>query len=102
MAIAEILSTVRYVVNANGERTDIVVPLDTWNKLLANWKALVEQVEEEEDAALLQEWLTNRAMGQTDMISLDAMEQELAADGLLVGTSTRQTGHHCESLTASG
>ncbi len=44
---------------------------------------LVEQLEEREDIAIIQEWLQKRTDGEVETISLDALEQELIADGLV-------------------
>ena len=85
MTVEEALTTVRYVVNPSGERTDVLIPLTAWKSLLAAWKQLIEALEDQEDSAILQEWLEKRAAGEVDMISLDALEQELIADGLLPG-----------------
>jgi len=85
MAVTEALATVRYVVDSSGEKTDVLVPLTAWKTLLASWKQLIELLEDQEDSATLQEWLEKRAAGEMDMISLDTLEQELIADGLLPG-----------------
>jgi len=85
MTIAETLTTVRYVMDSNGERTDVLIPLTAWKTLLASWKKLIELLEDQEDNAVLQEWLEKRAAGEADMLSLDTLEQELVADGLLPG-----------------
>lgn len=85
MTITEALATVRYVVDAKGEKTDVLIPLTTWEALLALWKQLIEMLEDQEDRAILQEWLEKRAAGEVEMISLDTLEQELIADGLLPG-----------------
>ncbi|MFQ5341577.1 MAG: hypothetical protein ACE5F6_08515 [Anaerolineae bacterium] len=85
MTVEEALTTVRYVVNPSGERTDVLIPLTAWKSLLAAWKQLIEALEDQEDSAILQEWLEKRAAGEVDMISLDTLEQELIADGLLPG-----------------
>ena len=71
------------MVDSSGEKTDVLVPLAAWKTLLASWKQMIELLEDQEDSATLQEWLEKRAAGKVDMISLDALEQELIADGLL-------------------
>jgi hypothetical protein len=76
----------RYVTDARGAKTDVLVPLATWEALLASWKRLIEKLEDEEDRAILREWLEKRAAGETETISLDDLERELTADGLLPGT----------------
>lgn len=83
MTIAEALKTVRYVTDTQGEKTDVLVPLATWQALLALWEAMVEKLEEQEDLAIVQECLEKRTRGEVEMISLDALEEELLADGLL-------------------
>jgi hypothetical protein len=91
MAISETITSVRYVTDSNGEKTDVLIPLSAWKTLLATWKKTIELLEDQEDKAILQEWvdnkhpLENRAAGKVEMISLDALEQELVADGLLPG-----------------
>ena len=85
MTIAEALTTVRYVMDSNGDKTDVLIPLATWKTLLASRKRLIELLEDQEDNAILQEWLEKRAAGEVDMIPLDTLEQELIADGLLPG-----------------
>lgn len=83
--ITEALTNVRYVLDANGEKTDVLIPLTTWEALLASWKDLLALLEDQEDRTILQEWLEKRAAGEMDMISLEDLEQELIADGLLPG-----------------
>ena len=55
------LTTVRYVMDSNGKRTDVLIPLATWETLLATRKQLIELLEDQEDNAILQEWLEKRA-----------------------------------------
>ena len=83
MSIPKTLASVRYVTDARGEKTDVLVPLTTWEALLASWQQLVERVEDQEDRAVLKEWLAARASGETKTITLSDLEQELAADGLV-------------------
>ena len=85
MTIGEALATIRYVMNANGERTDVLIPFESWKAILTSWKQMIESLEDREDSAILQDWLEKRAAGETDTITLDALEQELVADGLLPG-----------------
>ena len=85
MTISETIMSVRYVTDSNGEKTDVLIPLSAWKTLLAIWKKTIELLEDQEDKAILQDWLERRAAGKVEMISLDALEQELVADGLLPG-----------------
>jgi hypothetical protein len=79
------LNTVRYVLDIKGEKTDVLVPLPVWEALLASWRQLIERLEDQEDRAILQDWLEKRATGELEVISLEELEQELVADGLLPG-----------------
>jgi hypothetical protein len=87
MTRPESLSAVRYVTDAKGERTDVLVPLPTWKALLASWQRLIELIEDQEDRAVLQDWLAQRARGEAETITLEELEQELVADGLLPSRS---------------
>ena len=85
MTIAEAFTSIRYVMDSDGEKTDVLIPFTAWKTILASWKQLIELAEDQEDSAILQEWLEKRATGEMDMVSLDTLEQELVADGLLPG-----------------
>ena len=85
MMISNATTPIRYVVNANGEKTDVVIPVATWQKMLVSWKEAVELQEDKEDSAILQDWLLRRAAGVVETVSLDELERELKADGLLPG-----------------
>ena len=85
MTVRDVLSIVRYVTDNRGRKTEVLVPLSTWKALLASWEQLVEMLEDQEDRAIVQEWLEKRASGEVETISLDELEQELIADGLLPG-----------------
>lgn len=83
MTLKEIEMSLRYVTDAEGEKIDVLVPLTTWKALLASWERLLEMLEDQEDKAILQEWLEMRSRSQVEMVSLEDLEQELTADGLL-------------------
>jgi len=83
MTVADALGKVRYVVDGAGERTDAIVPLAAWKALLGAWQQSLEKLEDKEDVALLATWLKKRAAGKAEMIPLEDLERELAADGLL-------------------
>jgi len=85
MKISESLESARYMVDTKGNRTDVVIPFETWKKLLEAWERLVDRLEDQEDRALLQEWLARRASGEKDTVTLMELEKELIADGLLSG-----------------
>ncbi|HSN74093.1 MAG TPA: hypothetical protein VL334_03250 [Anaerolineae bacterium] len=85
MATSDVLAPIRYVVDANGEKTDVVIPVTTWQKMLMSWKEVVEMQDDKEDSAILQDWLQRRAAGAVETVSLDEMEREMVADGLLPG-----------------
>ncbi len=54
--VKEVLSSARYIINAEGNKTDIVLPLPIWEKLL-------EWLEDQEDRALVREMLPRLKMG---------------------------------------
>jgi ribosome biogenesis protein Tsr3 len=83
MSMAEALTTVRYITDAQGETTDVIVPIETWKAFLQTWRELVEQLEDQEDRTIVQEWLEKRARGEVHTTALADLEQELRADGLL-------------------
>ena len=85
MTIAEALTTVRYVLDANGEKSEVLIPLAAWKTILATWEQMAELLEDREDSVILREWLEERAAGEAKMMPLDVLEQELVADGLLPG-----------------
>jgi hypothetical protein len=85
MTLPEIVTKVRYVTDSQGEKTEVLVPLTTWEALLASWEQLIEMLEDQEDRAIVQEWLEKRAAGEAETVSLDDLEQELVRDGLLPG-----------------
>jgi hypothetical protein len=85
MRIAESMAAVQYVTNPAGKRTDVIVPLPAWESLLATIEAIAERLDDQEDVALLQEWLQERASGSAKMVSLADVEGELRRDGLLSG-----------------
>ncbi len=80
MDFADVLTNVRYVTDTRGEKTDVLISLTDWEAILTLWKQLIESLEDQEDRAILQEWLAKREAGEVDMISLDTLEQELIAD----------------------
>ena len=73
----ETCSPIRYVVDANGEKTDVVIPMATWQKMLVSWKEAIELEEDKEDSAILQDWLQRRAAGSAETVSLDDLERDL-------------------------
>jgi hypothetical protein len=85
MKILDALESARYVTDPQGRKTDIVIPLETWKKLLQSFQSLLERLEDQEDRALLEEWLARRTAGETDTVALKDLEAELVADGLLPG-----------------
>jgi len=85
MRISDALENAKYVVGADGSKTDVLIPLDTWKKLLLTWQHLVDLLEDQEDRDIFYEWLEKRATGEAQTISLEELEQELGEDGSLPG-----------------
>jgi len=85
MKISDSLASARYMVDPKGNRTDVVIPFETWKIMLEAWESLIERLEDQEDRAIFQEWLARRASGEKDTVTLAELEKELVADGLLPG-----------------
>ena len=85
MVTGEVSTLIRYVVDVNGEKTDVMIPVAAWRKMLASWKKMVELAEDKEGSAIRENWRQRRAAGNVETISLDDLERELMADGLLPG-----------------
>jgi hypothetical protein len=85
MTLSETIAAARYVVDASGRKTEVILPVEAWQQLLATWERLASMLEDQEDRETLRSWLARRAAGSDDAISLDELEQELRADGLLPG-----------------
>jgi hypothetical protein len=77
------IALVKYVADASGKKTDVLVPVKVWEALLASWQEMAEILEDREDIATFQEWLNQRHKGEAETISLEAFEQELITDGLV-------------------
>ena len=76
MTIAPIETRIRYVTNAAGETTDVLVPLEVWQQLMnsiidpASGLALIDEQEPKAQIlADLQESLRQAAAGQTFPVS---------------------------------
>ena len=85
MTMRDALKNVRYVIDADGNRTEAIIPISAWKTFLALWQQANELAEDKEDASILRAWLDRRAAGDVETISLDDLEKELASDGLLPG-----------------
>ncbi|RLT39573.1 MAG: hypothetical protein DWI57_10030 [Chloroflexi bacterium] len=85
MITQEALTAVRYVVNSDGDRTDVVIPWNTWREILTAWQTTIEGLENRENTAIPSEWLDrhesdffNEHAGRSDM---DAFRQILNREG---------------------
>ena len=85
MTVTEAFETARYVVDADGTKTDVLLPLPIWEKLIAAWIRLIEALEDQEDRVILQDWIAKRAKGEVETVSLDDLTREMIADGLTPG-----------------
>jgi hypothetical protein len=52
MKISETLESARYMVDPKGNRTDAVIPFETWKKMLEAWERLIERLEDQEDRSI--------------------------------------------------
>lgn len=83
--IPETTSSIRYVTDAEGNKTDVLIPLASWKALIITWQKLIEEIEDQEDSEAFKDWLRQRHAGEIDSMSLEEFEKELVADGLLPG-----------------
>ncbi len=85
MTIKEALTSARFVVDATGARTEVLIPVAAWRELLERWQQLAERIEDIEDADIVAAWWHDRAADTEDTVPLEVLEAELIADGLLPG-----------------
>lgn len=74
MTLTEALTSVKYVTDANGNKTGVIIPLEEWETVLTAWKKLLELLE---SRAILDEWLHKRAAGKAETVSLESLEKEI-------------------------
>ena len=63
MNITEALAKLKYVAGSTGKKTDVIVPVEVWQELLASLQQLVEQLEDKEDTTLFKNWLHQKESG---------------------------------------
>lgn len=75
MTVIDALTSARFIVDAQGKRTDVVLSLGAW-------ETLVGQLEDLEDLSVIrQRWASREVRAGWPM--LDQVRAELAVDGLL-------------------
>jgi hypothetical protein len=70
-AIAELLQQTRFLTNNLGEQTDVVIPIDAWNTVIA----LVESLQSIDDAHWAQQ--AEQARNSSAMVGTDLFIQEI-------------------------
>jgi len=50
MKIADALASAKYVVDSDGNKTDVVIPIETWQMLLATWQQSNKTLPDEQPA----------------------------------------------------
>lgn len=83
MTLPQALGPLRYLIDADGNATDVVVPLETWKTLLTALKELLETVGGTESHATLRAWLDEHLTSKAQRQALAAVEEELRREGLL-------------------
>lgn len=83
VTMEEAIQNAQYVVDAEGEKQQVILPFSTWTALIEAWEQLTQQLEDQEDKDILRAWLKQRADGEAHMTPLNDFEQELRAEGLL-------------------
>lgn len=74
--LAELLHSVRFLVDSEGNPTDAVLSID-------EWKSLIEWLEDLEDAVTVREYLRRQELGEDDTLPWEEVRAELVADGSL-------------------
>ncbi len=74
MTLAKALASARYIVDADGHKTEVVIPVETWQQMLATYERRITLLEDHDDREILSRWLANRAAGSEEMITLDKLE----------------------------
>lgn len=80
MTLAEALTSARYIVDANGRKTEVIIPIEAWQHVLATYERLITLLEDREDREILSDWLAQHATGRETLVSLDDLERDLIAD----------------------
>ena len=76
MTLAEALSSVRYITNADGQKTGAILPVQVLSELLILLKDRTQQAENREDVQLIQAWLQARTEDRIDTVSIAELEIE--------------------------
>jgi hypothetical protein len=77
MTLSEALASARYIVDADGRKTEVIIPVETWQQMLVTYERLITLLEDREDREILSNWLASRAAKSETLISLDDLEREL-------------------------
>jgi hypothetical protein len=83
MPISDMLRGLRYVTDLNGERTDVIVPLESWRLLIESWQRMAEILEERGEIGLLESWIASRTASQDEPPNLDDFERRFKGNGFL-------------------
>jgi len=77
MTWAEALAATRFIVDGQGQRTDVVLPLEAW-------QTLMNRLEDLEDQALVRDWLARRraAASPSDLGLIPWENVEIELDAL--------------------
>ena len=55
--VIQAITSVKYVADAKGNKTDVLVPVEVGEALLASWKEMIDRLEDREDIEIFQEWM---------------------------------------------
>ncbi|MGI0494041.1 hypothetical protein ACN4EG_19840 [Alkalinema pantanalense CENA528] len=72
MTLPEALQNARYLTNASGLPTDVVLPIEAWHEVLA----LLQQLDQIQDAAWQQQ--AENALKNSSTVGVEAFTQEIA------------------------
>lgn len=75
----------KYLVDDEGHKTDVLLPIEDWEALLAEWRRVLDAIEDLEDLGVFGDWLASRDSERATAVSLDEVEREWLADGSVSG-----------------
>lgn len=75
MNVTKAINLVKYVADANGNKTDVLVPVEIWEAMLSAWKETIERLEDRENLEIFQEWLQRRDAGLGEAFGRQSLTQ---------------------------
>jgi hypothetical protein len=83
MKISDAIAQANYLVDSEGKKTAVVLPVDTWEKLVADWERIVEALEDIDDIEIVRKAFADLEAAGGDRrkagwVAWEDVEKELA------------------------